>query len=166
MTKPIRTALAVVLGVAFVGSAVYVLQSRPAAPDVDFVTLAGEATSTRQLRGKVVFVSFWATSCATCIKEMPDLVRTYERYAPRGFELLAVAMQYDPPDYVANYTSQNKLPFKVVLDKNGSIAGAFGNVALTPTSVLIDKRGRVFSRFVGEPNFESLHKALERELAD
>jgi len=161
-----RAVLAIVLGVGLASSAAYVFWSRPAAPDIQFVTLDGEATSLRQLRGRVVFVNFWATSCATCIKEMPDLIRTYERYRPRGFEVLAVAMAYDPPEYVRNYTEKNKLPFKVVLDTKGSIAGAFDGVALTPTAVLIDKRGRIFSRFVGEPNWASLHASLERELAD
>ena len=161
-----RSALAIVLGVALVAAAAYVFWSRPAAPDIAFTTLKGEASSLQQLRGKVVYVNFWATSCTTCIKEMPHLVRTYERYAPRGFELLAVAMHYDPPSYVENYTNQNKLPFKVVLDTNGSIAFAFGDVKLTPTAVLVDKQGRVFSRFVGEPDFASLHAQIERELAE
>ena len=82
-----------------------------------YVALDGEMTSTQRLRGNVVYVVFWATSCVTCVKEMPDLVKTYERYAPRGFELLAVAMTYDPPQYVANFAREHRLPFKVVLDK-------------------------------------------------
>lgn len=97
---------------------------------------------------------------------MPDIVETYERYAPRGFELLAVAMNYDPPDYVANYTQKHRLPFKVVLDTHGKIAAAFDNVLLTPTAVLIDKRGRILRRYVGEPDFAALHATIERELAD
>lgn len=160
-----RRVLAIMLGIALVAGAAYVFLSRPLAPEVGYVTLDGEATSTQRLRGKVVYVVFWATSCATCIKEMPDLVKTYERYAPRGFELIAVAMAYDPPEYVANYTRKHGLPFKVVLDKDGSIAAAFGGVNLTPTAVLIDKRGTILSRFVGEPDFASLHAAIERELA-
>ncbi|RST51903.1 TlpA family protein disulfide reductase [Variovorax sp. MHTC-1] len=159
-----RRVLAIMLGIALVAGAAYVFLSRPL--KVAYVTLDGEATSTRCLRGKVVYVVFWATSCATCIKEMPDLVKTYERHAPRGFELIAVAMAYDPPEYVANYTRKHGLPFKVVLDKDGSIAAAFGGVNLTPTAVLIDKRRRILSRFVGEPDFGgSLHAAIERELA-
>ena len=160
-----RKTLAIVLGLALAAAAGYVFLSRPAAPEVAYVTLDGVATSTQRLQGKIVFVNFWATSCATCVKEMPALVRTYERYAPRGFELLAVAMEYDPPEYVENFTRKHGLPFKVVLDRDGSIAAAFGGVQLTPTAVLIDKRGRILSRFVGEPDFASLHATLERELA-
>lgn len=143
----------------------YLWQSRPAAPDAGFVTLKGEKLTTRALRGKVVFINFWATSCATCIKEMPDLVKTYERFAARGFELLAVAMYYDPPNYVAAYTESHKLPFKVILDTDGAIASAFGGVMATPTALLIDKRGRIVQRFVGEPDFVKLQATIEKELA-
>lgn len=89
---------AALVGAALLALAAYVLLARPAAPAIDFTTLDGERISMRDLRGKVVFVNFWATSCATCIKEMPDVIKTYERFAPRGFELLAVAMSYDPPE--------------------------------------------------------------------
>jgi peroxiredoxin len=161
-----RKWLAVAAGALMAGAALaYMLLSRPAAPDVRYVTLNGEVTSTQGLQGKVVFVNFWATSCTTCIKEMPELIKTYERYAPSGFEVLAVAMSYDPPQYVETYTRKNKLPFKVVLDKDGSIAQAFGGVKLTPTAVLIDKRGKVLKRILGEPDWAALHGLIEHELA-
>ncbi len=143
----------------------YVVLARPAAPAVDFTTLDGERVSMRDLRGKVVFVNFWATSCATCMKEMPEVVKTYERFAPRGFELLAVAMSYDPPEYVRNYVQQHRLPFKVVLDAGGRIAAAFDNVNLTPTGVLIDRNGRVLRRILGEPDFKALNALINKELA-
>ena len=63
-----RSALAIVAGMALAIVAAYVLWSRPTAPQVAFVTLQGERTSTQALGGKVVYVVFWATSCATCIK--------------------------------------------------------------------------------------------------
>lgn len=155
----------IVLAIALAAAGAYVFVSQPSAPEVEYLTLDGEASSTQRLRGKVVYVVFWATSCTTCVKEMPDLVKTYERYAPRGFELLAVAMAYDPPEYVASFARQHRLPFKVVLDKDGSIAMAFDRVNLTPTAVLIDKRGKILSRVVGVPDFALLHATIERELA-
>lgn len=157
---------AALVGAALLALAAYVLLARPAAPAIDFTTLDGERISMRDLRGKVVFVNFWATSCATCIKEMPDVIKTYERFAPRGFELLAVAMSYDPPEYVRNYTQQHRLPFKVVLDTQGRIAAAFDNVNLTPTAVLIDKNGKILRRIIGEPDFAALHSLIDSELAN
>lgn len=159
-----RHAVIAVIVAGIVAALAYLLQLHPAAPDATFVALDGTRTSTRELRGKVVFVNFWATSCTTCIKEMPDVVKTYQRLSPRGFELLAVAMSYDPPQYVREYARQHQLPFKVVLDDGGTIAAAFDNVSLTPTAVLIDKEGRIVRRIVGEPDFPALHALVEQEL--
>lgn len=160
--RKILVLLAVIALAAGIGT---LWRSRPAAPDIGFVTLKGENLTMQGLRGKVVLVNFWATSCVTCIKEMPDIVKTYERYASRGFELLAVAMHYDPPNYVLAYTESHKLPFKVILDTTGDIAAAFGGVLGTPTALLIDKRGRIMQTFVGEPDFAKLHLTIEKELA-
>ena len=157
--------LVALVAAALLGLAGYVVLARPVAPAVDFTTLGGERVAMHDLRGKVVLVNFWATSCATCMKEMPEVVKTYERFAPRGFELLAVAMAYDPPDYVRNYAQQHRLPFKVVLDAQGSIAAAFDNVNLTPTAVLIDKNGRILRRILGEPDFAALNSLIDKELA-
>ena len=162
----VAKALAALAAAALLALAAYVLLARPAAPAIDFTTLTGERVSMHDLRGKLVFVNFWATSCTTCMKEMPDVIKTYERFAPRGFELLAVAMSYDPPDYVRNYAQQHRLPFKVVLDTQGRIAAAFDNVTLTPTAILVDKSGRVLRRIVGEPDFAALHALIDKELAE
>ena len=164
LSSPALKAFAVAAAVLLAALAAYVALARAPAPQVAFQTLDGEQLSTSDLRGRVVFVNFWATSCTTCIKEMPDVVRTYERFSARDFELLAVAMQYDPAHYVRNYVEQNQLPFKVVLDSQGTIAAGFDNVQLTPTAVLIDKNGKVVRRIVGEPDFASLNALIEEEL--
>jgi peroxiredoxin len=153
------------LALALVTGAGFLLASRPAAPATDFITLEGERLSTASLRGQVVLVNFWATSCTTCMKEMPEIVETHHRFAGRPFTLLAVAMSYDPPNYVRNYAQQHRLPFKVVLDGDGSIAAAFDNVNLTPTAVLIDRKGRVLRRILGGPDFVQLRALIEQELA-
>ena len=135
------------------------------APDVTFIDLKGEKISTQALRGKVVMVNFWATSCVTCVKEMPQMVETYEKFKGQGLEFVAVAMQYDRADYVLNFTETRKLPFTVALDSGGDIAKSFGDVTLTPTTFVIDKHGKIIKRYVGEPKFADLHALLEKELA-
>ena len=135
------------------------------APDVTFTSLEGEKLSMQSLRGKVVMVNFWATSCTTCIKEMPDMVQTYNKYREKGFEFVAVAMSYDPPNYVLNYAKTRNLPFKVALDTEGNIAKSFDDVKLTPTTYVIDKNGKIIKRYVGEPDFAALHQLLEKALA-
>lgn len=137
----------------------------PVAPAVTFVSLKGEKIATADLRGKVTLVNFWATDCAVCRKDMPELVRTYEMYRGRGVEVVAVAMRYDPPNYVLRYVAQERVPFTVALDPLGELARAFGDVRATPTLVVIDKAGRIRWRVVGEPDFPALHRLIDAALA-
>jgi peroxiredoxin len=139
--------------------------ARNAAPDVSFTKLNGEKLALKDLRGKVVMVNFWATSCVTCIGEMPQMIETYNKYHAQGLEFVAVAMSYDPPNYVVNYTETRKLPFKVALDSDNALVAAFGDVKLTPTTFVIDKSGKIIRRYVGAPEFGQLHQLLEKELA-
>ena len=134
------------------------------APDVTFTTLKGEQIKLQDLRGKVVLVNFWATSCVTCIKEMPDIIATHNKYADQGFRTIAVAMSYDRPDYVVNFAEKRELPFDVVLDLKGDIAKAFDDVKITPTTYLIDRNGKIIKTYVGEPDFQALHQLLDRLL--
>lgn len=147
-------------------AAVAVLSPLPEAPRVTFVSIAGEKISTESLRGRVVLVNFWATDCVTCLREMPQITATYNKYRAQGFETIAVAMKYDPPNYVLDYAEKNRLPFKVALDPLGDLAQAFGNVKLTPTTFIIDKQGRLVMRILGEPDFAKLHALLEEKLKE
>lgn len=153
----------VALSVAAIGY--FSVTDQKPAPDVTFISLSGEKMSSQSLRGKVVIVNFWATYCATCIREMPQLVETYNKFKDEGLELVAVSMRDDPPNYVLNFTQTRKLPFKVVLDVQGNLAKAFGDVKMTPTTFVIDKEGNIIKRYVGEPEFSALHLLLEKALA-
>jgi peroxiredoxin len=154
---------ALVLALAGVGYAT--IGGSVAAPDVTFISLAGDKVSTQSLRGKVVMVNFWATSCTTCVKEMPQMVETYNKFKGQGLQFVAVAMNYDPPNYVLNFTETRKLPFTVAMDSGGDLARSFGDVALTPTTFVIGKDGKILKRYVGEPEFGELHALLQKALA-
>ena len=137
------------------------------APQVDYVLLDGSKRASAQAwSGKVMLVNFWATSCTTCVKEMPNVIATHQKYKDKGFDTLAVAMSYDPPAYVANYAETRQLPFGVAMDSTGEIARRFGKVQLTPTTFLINKRGEIVKRFVGEPDFAALHGTIEKLLPE
>lgn len=148
------------------GVAAYVSTGSSAAPASTFVLLDGSSRTTADLKGKVTLVNFWATSCTTCVHEMPRIIETYQKYKDRGYETLAVAMSYDPPSYVVNFTETRKLPFKVAIDNTGAVAQAWGDVKLTPTTYIVDKKGRIVKRYVGEPDFAELHGLIERLLAE
>jgi peroxiredoxin len=152
--------VSIVAALAVVGGAL-VLQSGQAAPLTNFVLLDGSTKSTTDLHGKVTLVNFWATSCVTCVAEMPMLISTFEKYKGQGYGTLAVAMSYDPPSYVVNFAQTRQLPFDVAIDNTGAVAKAWGDVALTPTSYLVNKRGEIVKRYVGEPNMAELHQLIE-----
>jgi peroxiredoxin len=157
--------IAVAAAVLAVGVGVYASSGSTPAPASTFVLLDGTRIDTASLKGKVTLVNFWATSCVTCVAEMPQVIATYDKYQSRGYNTLAVAMNYDPPSYVVNYAQTRKLPFQVAIDNTGTVAKAWGDVQLTPTSYLVDKQGRIVKRYVGEPDFTELHQLIEKLLA-
>ena len=75
-------------------------------------------------------------------------------------------MSYDPPAYVVNFAKSRELPFTVVIDNLGEMARQFGDVQLTPTTVLINKRGEIVKRYVGEPDFAALHTLIDQLIAE
>lgn len=137
-----------------------------AVPQVSYTLLDGNTASTSSWAGRVTLVNFWATSCAVCIQEMPAIIATHQRFKSRGFDTLAVAMKYDPPAAVAHYAQTRQLPFGVAIDNTGAIAEGFGNIRGTPTTLLVDKRGRVVRRIVGQPDFAELHVLIEQLIAE
>jgi peroxiredoxin len=140
--------------------------ARRPAPDFAYTLLDGSQARSEQMRGKVMLVNFWATTCAVCVQEMPRIVATQQKFQGRGFETLAVAMNYDPPARVSDFAARRALPFGVVIDNTGAIAQAFGDVPGTPTTFLIDKKGAIVKRYVGEPDFGELHALVEKLLAE
>ena len=139
---------------------------RSPAPQLQYTLLDGRQVGTEQLLGQVVLVNFWATSCTTCVAEMPQIMATHQKYKAQGYQTVAVAMQYDPPAYVSNFAQTRKLPFGVAIDNAGDIAKGFGDIKITPTTFLINKRGEIVKRYVGAPDFQALHALVEKLLAE
>ncbi len=136
------------------------------APASTMILLDGKPFTTEQMKGKVTLVNFWATSCVTCVAEMPEIIATYNKFAPQGYDTVAVAMSYDPPAFVVNFAQSRKLPFKVAIDNTGAVARAWGDVKLTPTTYLVNKKGAIIKRYVGTPDFAALHALIGTLLAE
>ena len=113
------------------------------------------------LKGKVVFLNFWATWCGPCRAEMPSMEALYAKYKDRNFEILAVNSGEKISD-VRAFMTANRLSFPVVLDTDGTVNRAFGIQAI-PTSYLIDKDGMIIMRLTGsiDWNTPQIHAALE-----
>jgi peroxiredoxin len=133
-------------------------------PEIRVTSITGEAFQLYQVKNNFTIINFWATDCPGCIKEMPDLAATYNQFRGQGLEIIAVSMSYDPPNHVLNFTQKNKIPFPVVLDIDGQIAQSFENIRLTPTSILIDKNGKIIDKVIGELDFNKLNALLKKHL--
>jgi peroxiredoxin len=135
-----------------------------AAPDVSFKTTDGREINLQGLRGQPVLITFWATTCPGCIKEMPHLISLYNEFSGSGLEIIGVAMSYDPPNQVVELINQRQVTYPVALDIDGSIARAFDNVMLTPTSFLISPEGKIVKHKIGEMDMDKLEQQIKNLL--
>lgn len=125
--------------------------------------LQGQSLSLRDLRGKKVMLNFWATWCGPCRIEIPSMVKLYDEFHSRGFEILAVNLREDSAK-VAQFVKQSDMRFPILLDKGGIVATNYF-VRGIPTSVFVDDEGIIQNVHVGTMS-ESVMRAYIVELLD
>jgi peroxiredoxin len=130
-------------------------------PDVAFTTITGKKIALKDLRGKPVVVTFWATDCPACMREIPHLVDLYAQYHKQGLEIIAIAMSYDPPNHVVTMTENQQLPYDVALDLTAELARSFGNVQLTPSTFLISPDGSFVLQKIGPFDIAEMKSRIE-----
>ena len=119
------------------------------APDLTVTTLQGDRLSLADLRGHPVLITFWASTCSGCIKEMPHLIELYNELAPGGLEVIGIAMAYDPLNCVIEFSKVQQIPYPLALDLDSTAARAFGDVSITPNTFLIAPDGQVVLQNTG-----------------
>ena len=122
------------------------------APAIDLKIVDGRTLNLKQLQGKPVIVTFWATTCPSCLKEMPHLVELYKEFHHAGLEIIGIAMAYDPPNQVMALRQRRNIPYPIALDIDSQAALAFGDVKLTPTTFLVAPDGRIVQHKIGDLN--------------
>ena len=133
-------------------------------PPISISTIDGRRFDAASVDGRPLLVTFWSTTCLVCLREMPDLEALYRRLSPRGFEIIAVSMPWDPPGEVVRLARMRALPYPVALDVDGAVARAFGDVSATPTHVLIDPGGEIAYRRTGALDFSGLDRRIQSML--
>ena len=163
----LKDTLIAVFALAVVGLLGYVWFS-PAgvkpAPDIELITLENDRIKLKSLQGKPVLITFWATSCPGCIKEIPHLVELHEKLGPRGLKIIGISMAYDPPNLVTEFVKQRRVPYTIAMDIDGSASRAFGDIRLTPASFLITPDGRIVFQKIGEMDMHALTARIESML--
>lgn len=117
------------------------------APPLRLTDLDGNALSSADWHGKVVLLNFWATWCAPCRAEIPDLIRLQEKYAGQ-FLVIGLSTDTDPPEKVKEFARQMGINYPVVMAPPG-IESQFGGVFGLPTSFVLDTEGRIVQKHIG-----------------
>lgn len=134
--------------------------------DLTFTVIDGPPLSGRSLRGQPLLIVFWASTCVPCIAEMPDLSALYRELQPRGLQMLALAMPYDPPNRVAAARQSLEMPFPVALDVNARVVRRLGIAPKTPQFLLVDANGHIVDSHTGMWPAETLRARVLPLLAD
>ena len=141
-------------------------------PEFTLKDLSGKDVSLSEYKGKVVLVNFWATWCTPCLGEIPELIEMQEKYGPKGFVILGLAMDEEGKSVVAPWVDKMKFDVKgaqrpmnyPILLANEETANKFGGLIGYPTSVLITKDGKQLKRVTGPISAEEFSKAIEGQL--
>lgn len=122
----------------------------------------GELLSLAEFRGKPLVVNFWATWCPPCVEEMPELSAFYDKFRPKGVQLLGIAV--DSPSNVREFLEERQFSYPlVVAGANGSeLASRLGSrIDAFPYTVLVAPNGQVVQQKMGRIHEEELIKWVE-----
>ena len=145
------------------------------APNFTLTTLSGKKVSLADYKGKAVQLNFWATWCAPCKIETPWLIELEKQYSPQGFEILGVSFDdLDKDDakllakdkaQVAKGVEELKISYPVLLDGD-SIAKAYGDTDVYPTSYFIDKNGTIVAASFGLTSKSDLEGNIRKAIGE
>jgi peroxiredoxin len=126
---------------------VELFSSRTASVEVLLKDVNGAEIDISDFRGNIVFLNFWATWCPSCVTEMPSMEELHRKFKEKDFAVVAVSIQ-DSAAAVKRFFKQNQLTYTALLDSAGKTVPGFGIRAI-PTTLLLDKSGRIFGRIMG-----------------
>jgi len=119
----------------------------------------GKMVSSKDYKGKVLLVTFFATWCPPCMQEVPTLMELHKELGPKGFAVLALSVDEGGPGIVAKLVERRKINYPVLM-ADRSTADEFGGIAGIPTSFLVNRKGHVVKRYPGYV----AHKILMRDI--
>ena len=136
-------------------------------PPYSAESLEGKSFNLASDKGSVVLVNVWATWCAPCRYEIPELQAMHQKYAGRGFKVIGVSVDNTGVGDVKQFVADNKMTYPILLDPDARVAKVLGTTVL-PTSVIIGRDGRIVWRKIGAvmPNeISSVESVVKQALA-
>ncbi|MCH8156240.1 MAG: TlpA family protein disulfide reductase [Nitrospinae bacterium] len=118
------------------------------APQFELPTLNGGSIKLSDYHGKVLFINFWATWCATCKVEMPSMEKLYQRFREYDFEMLTISVDKNQ-SLVAPFVKQYNLTFPVLLDPDSEVAKKDYKTTGVPETFIVDKNGIIVHKAIG-----------------
>ena len=158
-----RNGLITLLGIGLLGALTYFwILPAPVtkSPDISLITTDGQELHLVDLRGKPLLVTFWSTTCQSCIREIPHLIELHNELAPQGLQLIAISMYFDPPNRVLAMQKARNIPYTVAMDIHADASRAFGDIRMTPTSFLIAPDGRIAYYRTGIMDMDKLRRDI------
>ncbi len=135
------------------------------APDFTLDDLSGKRVSLKGLRGKVVFLNFWATWCIPCRQEMPTMEKLHRDFKGEGLEVMAINIKESKKE-VLKFIEELGLTFTILLDKDGKVSEEYGAWSI-PLSYFINRKGEFVGKVVGSREWDSKDsRALFKGLLD
>jgi peroxiredoxin len=118
------------------------------APSWTLKDVDGREVSSSQFKGKVVIVDFWATWCAPCRVEIPGYIALQEKYRDEGLVIIGISVDRQGPKVVKKFVAEQHVNYLMVM-ADDAVAEAFGVNEGLPTTVIIDRDGKIRDRKVG-----------------
>lgn len=122
-------------------------QATALAPDFTLKTLDGQEITLSKLKGKVVLLDFWATWCGPCRESIPHLIHLYKTYKGNGLEVIGMSMDRGDADTIRHFVKSMDILYPIVISPE-DVARNYGVTGL-PTTILIDKEGRIQAKIAG-----------------
>ncbi|MEW6207840.1 MAG: TlpA disulfide reductase family protein [Acidobacteriota bacterium] len=136
------------------------LLAQSAAPDFTLKNLDDQTIRLSDLKGKVVLLNFWATWCAPCRAEMPDLARMQQEYGERGLRIVGITYEKEPRDRVANAVKELGVNYPVLIGSR-RLSSRYGAREVLPVTVVIDREGKIRDRIFGILDAEDFDRSIK-----
>ncbi|MCU7817855.1 MAG: TlpA family protein disulfide reductase, partial [gamma proteobacterium symbiont of Lucinoma myriamae] len=124
------------------------------APEIDLIDINGHRHTIDDYQGKILIVNFWGTWCKPCRKEMPSLQRAYNQLIDDDILIIAIAMG-DSLSEVNEFRNNNPVDFALLADKDSEVSTNW-SVSALPTTYIVNPKGEVIIRIIGEYEWDSL----------